>query len=220
MQSKIFPVRILLLIVLIIIISLITFLSYFTHYNLIQKVQAFFVRGAPTSQVIKQVNEKKIVASQIPHAIINTTSLPTRLKIPVIGVNANVLHLGLTPLGAMDAPKGPYEVSWYDLGVRPGDVGSAVIAGHYGPWKNGAASVFDDLNKLQKGDKISVLNEDGSEIFFIVRDTKTFLSTDNAQTVFLSADGKSHLNLITCQGIWNKSDKSYSNRYVVFTDME
>ncbi len=182
-------------------ILLITFLSYFTHYNLIQKVSAFFAGNISTSQTIKQ-------------------ALPSRLKIPIINVNANVLHLGLTPEGAMDAPKGPDDVSWYDLGVVPGEVGSAVIAGHYGPWKTGAVSVFEDLNKLQKGDKVSVINEDGSEIVFVVRETKMFLATDNPQTVFSSTDGLAHLNLITCQGIWNKSDQSYSNRYVVFTDKE
>ena len=120
----------------------------------------------------------------------------------------------------MDAPKGPDDVSWYNLGVRPGEIGSAVIAGHYGVWKNGDVSVFENLTKLKKGDKVSVINEDGSEVVFVVRETKTFLSTDNTQTVFSSTDGKAHLNLITCQGLWNKNDKSYSNRYVVFTDKE
>jgi hypothetical protein len=32
--------------------------------------------------------------------------------------------------------------------------------------------------------------------------------------------GKVHLNLITCGGVWDKVGKSYSNRIVVFADME
>ena len=211
MQPKILPVRLLLLMVFVIIFVLIIFLSYFTHYNLIQKVSAYFVRKVPTSQIIKQTEQKPIIL---------LSNLPSRLKIPAINVDANVLHLGLTSSGAMDAPKGPSDVSWYDLGVRPGEIGSAVMAGHYGAWKDGSVSVFENLTKLQKGDKVSIINEDGSAEVFVVRETKIFLSTDNSQTVFLSTDGKSHLNLITCEGIWNKSDKSYSNRYVVFADLE
>ena len=49
-----------------------------------------------------------------------------------------VEDVGLTPGGAMDVPKGPSDVAWFDLGPRPGEVGSAVIAGHEG-WKDNIA---------------------------------------------------------------------------------
>jgi len=35
-----------------------------------------------------------------------------------------------------------------------------------------------------------------------------------------SSDAKAHLNLITCEGVWDKVSKSYSKRLVVFTDRE
>ncbi|PIZ82226.1 MAG: class F sortase, partial [Parcubacteria group bacterium CG_4_10_14_0_2_um_filter_41_6] len=38
--------------------------------------------------------------------------------------------------------------------------------------------------------------------------------------VFNSSDGKAHLNLITCTGVWNKEDNAFSERLVVFTDKE
>ncbi len=145
--------------------------------------------------------------------------LPVRLKIPEINVDSAVEHVGFTPAGAMDVPKGPDEVAWFDLGPRPGEKGSAAIAGHYG-WKNGIPAAFDNLDKLKKGDKIYVEDDGGAIITFVVRESRTYAQNEDAPEVFGSNDGKAHLNLITCEGTWNKAQKSYSNRLVVFTDKE
>jgi LPXTG-site transpeptidase (sortase) family protein len=142
--------------------------------------------------------------------------IPVRLKIPKINVDASIIDVGLTPDGAMDVPKGPYEVAWYNLGPRPGQQGSAVIDGHYGKWKNGAVSVFQNLQKLRKGDKVSVWDDKGNSFSFVVTKSKMYAPTDNASEVFTSTDGKSHLNLITC--VWDKASQSYSKRLVIFTD--
>lgn len=142
---------------------------------------------------------------------------PTRLIIPKIKVNAIVKYVGVTAQGAMGVPKGPTEVAWFDLGPRPGEVGSAVISGHYG-WKNNIPAIFDNLNKLQKGDELSIKDEKGVFTTFVVRESRIFKENQDASSVFGSSDGKSHLNLITCGGIWNKERKSYSNRLIIFTD--
>ncbi|MFA6393061.1 MAG: class F sortase [Candidatus Paceibacterota bacterium] len=145
--------------------------------------------------------------------------LPVRLKIPVIKVDVAVEYVGLTLDGVMDAPKGPAEVAWYKLGTRPGEIGSAVIAGHSG-WKNNKRAVFDNLNKLQKGDKIYTEDERGGVITFVVREKRLYNPNADATDVFSSTDGKIHLNLITCEGIWDEVTKSHPSRIVVFTDKE
>lgn len=145
------------------------------------------------------------------------SGLPIRLTIPNIHVDAAVEDLGLTALGAMDVPKGPADVAWFDLGPRPGEVGSAVIAGHEG-WKDGIPAVFDNLSQLQKGEKIYVEGETGTTTTFVVTDVRTFGENEDASDVFLSNDGLAHLNLITCEGVWNAAKQSYSNRLVVFAD--
>jgi sortase A len=145
------------------------------------------------------------------------SGLPMRLKIPAINVDTAIEYLGLTSDGAMAVPEGPTDVAWFDLGPRPGESGSAVIAGHEG-WKDGIAAAFDDLHKLQKGDKVYVEDETGAVTAFIVRAVGTYDENGNAAAVFSSDDGKAHLNLITCEGIWNAATKSYSDRLVVFTD--
>jgi LPXTG-site transpeptidase (sortase) family protein len=144
--------------------------------------------------------------------------IPTNIVIPHINVNAKVESLGLTSEGAMDAPQGPENVAWYNLGTRPGNIGSAVIAGHYGTWKNGQGSVFNNLNKLERGDIIYIKDENGVFVTFVVREIKNYDPLANATDVFYSNDEKSHLNIVTCEGIWNKITKSYSERLVIFAD--
>lgn len=144
--------------------------------------------------------------------------LPIRLSIPRIHVDAAIEIVGITAGGAMDVPKSPDTVAWFGLGPKPGEVGSAVIAGHYG-WKNGMPAVFDDLHMLRSGDKIYVKNREGIVTTFVVRELRSYADDAVVVTgVFDSADGKAHLNLITCGGIWNKELKSYSQRTIVFAD--
>ncbi|MDP2708541.1 MAG: class F sortase [bacterium] len=145
---------------------------------------------------------------------------PIRLKIPKINIDAAVEYVGLTSQGAMDVPKDSSDVAWFELGARPGDNGSAVITGHYGRWKNGKGSVFDDLNKLSEGDRLYIEDEKGATITFVVREKRRYYPDADAKDVFSSNDGKSHLNLITCDGVWDKAAKSYSKRLIVFTDKE
>ncbi|MBC7766760.1 class F sortase [Arenimonas sp.] len=142
-----------------------------------------------------------------------------RLRIPKIDVNARVESMGLTSLGAMDAPKGPSNVGLYNLGPRPGEVGNSVMDGHFG-WKNKIPAVFDNLNKLVKGDKIYVDNGKGSTRVFVVRQLRVYKVDQDASEVFISSDGKTHLNLITCSGLWDSRVKNRPNRLVVFADME
>jgi len=143
--------------------------------------------------------------------------LPTHLKIPRINVDAAIEHVGLTPQGVMDAPNGPINVAWFNLGPRPGENGSAVIAGHEG-WKNGTQAVFDDLHTIQKGDVVYVEDENGTNSTFVVRELRTYGKNEDVSGIFDSNDGVAHLNLITCEGVWDKARKSYPNRLVVFAD--
>lgn len=146
-----------------------------------------------------------------------SVGLPARLKIPGINVDAIVEYVGLTADGAMDVPKSQEHVAWFELGQRPGENGSAVIAGHYGR-KGGRASVFDNLYKLRTGDTVNIEDDKGATISFVVRSIRRYDAAADATDVFSSDDGKAHLNLITCEGSWDKSAKQYPSRLVVFAD--
>ena len=147
------------------------------------------------------------------------SGLPVRLTIPAISVDAPIKEMGLTSDGAMDAPDSPSDAGWFNLGPRPGEIGSAVIDGHFG-WKNNKSAVFDNLYKVQKGDRIYVEDDTGTVTVFVVREIRIYHKDTDATDVFMSNDGKAHLNLITCTGPWSVREKTRGNRLIVFADVE
>ena len=142
-------------------------------------------------------------------------SLPMRLKIPSINVDAAIQYVGLTSKGAMEVPNNIVDVGWFDLGSRPGENGSAVIAGHFNG-ENGKAGVFSNLHKLKVGDKFYIEDNYGATISFVVRASRAY-DPGYADDVF-SRNDSAHLNLITCDGVWDEAKKTYSKRLVVFAD--
>lgn len=143
--------------------------------------------------------------------------LPVRLKIPIIGVDSVIEDALITPDGKMDVPAGSKNVAWFALGPHPGQEGSAVIGGHFGV-SGGVKFVFYDLDKLKVGDKVYVVDDKDQTLAFQVRSIRLFDRDADATEVFTSDDGLAHLNLITCEGIWNRINGLYSERRVVFTD--
>ena len=154
--------------------------------------------------------------SNIPTPGAVPSGLPVRLEIPIIGIDSFIEDAYITPQGAMEVPAGTVDVAWFALGPHPGQVGSAVIGGHFGI-ESGVPFVFYNLSKLSAGDDIYIVDDEGNTITFVVNSTALYAANADATTVFTSSDGKAHLNLITCEGIWNEIDGEYPDRTVVFT---
>ncbi|MFZ4632543.1 MAG: class F sortase [Patescibacteria group bacterium] len=128
--------------------------------------------------------------------------------------------VGLTKQGAVAVPKKDSNAAWFDRGARPGELGTSLIVGHYGYWKNGTRGIFNNISKLVKGDKIYVENELGVRTTFIVSGSKSYSLKDDTSVIFDSGSDKAYLNLITCEGIWNPISKSYPKRLVIFAEKE
>jgi len=146
-----------------------------------------------------------------------SAGLPVRLKIPSINIDAGVQYLGVNSKGEMEVPSNIVDVGWFELGPKPGEKGSAVIAGHFNG-ESGEAGIFAELYKLKSGDRVEVEDEKGIKTIFVVRESRIY-NPGYADEVFGSNDNV-HLNLITCDGYWDGTKKSFSKRLVVFTDRE
>jgi len=183
----------------------------------------YFIPIFPTQNSLVLPTEKVSLISKqpvtTPEPEIISFGLPVNIKIPEINVDSMIESVGLTSNGAMDVPKSQENVGWFELGTHPGEKGSAVMAGHYGI-KDGKGSVFDKLYKLRPGDKIFVEDDKGLISTFVVSGNRRYDPSDNALAVFSSSDGKSHLNLITCEGNWDMDTETYSKRLVIFADKE
>ena len=160
-----------------------------------------------------QINSAKLVFPNQVGKI--SPELSMRLVIPAIGVNAAIQKVGITSKGEMEVPENASKVGWFEFGPRPGERGSAIIAGHF-DGENGEAGVFYNLYKLKKGDKLFV--EDGGEapVIFVVLESRLY--NPGYADYFFSRNYGFFLNLITCDGVWDGTKKSFSKRLVVFTE--
>ena len=145
---------------------------------------------------------------------------PSRLIIPAIGLNANIQTVGLwwrvpTDIGI---PTNFTDVAWYNGSPLPGAPGSSVIDGHL-DGANVKEAVFYNLDKLQPGDRVEVVDTNGKTLQFTVVATKLYAYNASTTEIFASDDSAARLNLITCAGDWIKSQGLYNQRVVVFTEL-
>ena len=190
-------------------------LSLFVLLALLVVISLIFFLTLVPGRTIHYTNQN--TAQSITALKRESPPLPIHLKIPSINVDASVEYVGLTSEGAMDIPNNPDLVGWFDLGPHPGENGNAVIAGHSG-MKDNVPAAFDNLKKIKKGDQIYIENGRGETTIFIVKEIKLYRKDDDASEVFDPSDDSSHLNLITCAGIWDTIEQTSSDRLVVFTD--
>ncbi|MDP9380178.1 MAG: class F sortase [Chloroflexota bacterium] len=139
-----------------------------------------------------------------------------RINTADVRVNAPVEYVGLTEDRAMETPKGWWSVGWYELGPLPGQEGSAVLAGHLD--SDTGKAVFWDLDKLRIGDEVSVIDRNGNTTRFRVRDKEVYYADNAPIEKIFGGSGGSHLNLITCDGVFDRQAGVYDRRLVVFTD--
>ena len=146
---------------------------------------------------------------------------PVRLAIPKLNINAGFQYNGLEPDGTMEVPSNIYDVGWFTGSVQPGEKGVAIVTGHVAQIRKSVVTklgVFSDLGALNVGDTLSVVNDRGASTTFVVRAVRTYDPAADATDVFTSTDGGAHMNIITCEGVWNQAALSYTQRLVVFTE--
>lgn len=144
--------------------------------------------------------------------------VPQKLVIPKIHVDAAVEAVGEDDAGRMAVPVVSDNVGWYKFGSRLGEVGSVVLAGHLddpvGP------SVFYRLDELSVGDEIQVQADTAQTFTYRVVDKQKYPDATFPLTeVFAKTDAR-RLNLITCDGSFDRAAKNYSHRLVVYAELK
>lgn len=145
--------------------------------------------------------------------IVSEVAYPAQLSIPKINVNTKIQQVGITAKGNMATPNNFIDVGWYKYGTIPGDIGSAVIAGHVNN-ELGLSAVFGDLKNLKNGDDIYITTEKNTKLHFIITKIDVYDYDSIIEEVFNESDKKS-LKLITCTGNWIDKIKTHNKRLVV-----
>lgn len=164
---------------------------------------------APGSDL--QVPASEIVPRELP-----PSEEPATIRIPRLNIDTKIQQTGLNARGEMGVPTNYTDVAWYKHGTIPGQRGSAVIDGHVDNGL-GLAGVFKNLQELKKGDDIYVITKTGRELHFIVEEAVAYPYKSVPLEKLFTRSDDARLNLITCGGAWIKSEKTYDERFVVYT---
>ncbi|MBB6692354.1 class F sortase [Cohnella xylanilytica] len=139
---------------------------------------------------------------------------PDRVVIPTLRIDARVEQVGVLENGRMDVPESPHVTGILSPGIKPGQKGNAVIAGHVD--SHTGPAVFYPLKKAKPGDPIVVTNSKGKALVFKITSVESFKTAEAPiQRIFGPAD-EARLCLITCTGKFNRARREHEERLVVF----
>lgn len=145
-------------------------------------------------------------------------STPKKLIIPKLSIEASIEHVAKDKAGNMDVPKQWDTTAWYKLGAKPGQVGQAVIAGHYD--SDTGPAIFVNLDQLLPGDTVYVVDSVGRRLKFVVEKVERYPGNQFPIPTVFGTSTQARLNLITCSGQFNNQSQEYSHRIVVFTRLD
>jgi sortase (surface protein transpeptidase) len=143
---------------------------------------------------------------------------PVSLTIPLIGVQTNLMTLGLGRDGTLQVPP-PNMVSvagWYTGSPRPGAIGSSIIVGHIDGDAGNVKGVFFRLRQLSAGDKIYVKRSDGTLVEFRVTSVQQYLKDHFPTEAVYGPVPDPELRLITCGGTFDLASGHYLSNIVVY----
>jgi hypothetical protein len=145
---------------------------------------------------------------------VSTTTRPTSLRIPAIGVRAGIERLHLGSSGRLQSPHDPSEAGWWAGGPVPGNLGAAVMAGHLDS-RTGRA-LFWRLAQLRAGDVVRVTRSDRKTAAFVVDSVRVFAANDFPTALVYGPTPDRALRLITCGGSYDLQRGRYRDNVVVF----
>jgi len=141
-------------------------------------------------------------------------AVPVALDIPSIGVQANLIDLGLTAAGALQVPPTTSVAGWFTGSPRPGAIGPAVIAGHID--SRDGPGIFFHLSRLEPGDRVYVRRADGTLALFRVTKVASYLKDRFPTAAVYGPTPDAELRLITCGGTFDPAQGSYLSNVVVY----
>jgi len=143
---------------------------------------------------------------------------PLRIVVERIRVDAPIVELGLDAAGVPQVPLNGNDVAWYNFSAKPGAGSNAVFAGHVN-WA-GAAGAFGKIDRLENGDTVRLIADDGREFTYEVFANFDVDPLDPESLKVMAPTPTDTITLITCGGTWipDPSERfggEYTNRTIV-----
>lgn len=139
---------------------------------------------------------------------------PSRLRIPDLDLDEDLIDLGLADDGSMEVPQDPEQAGWFTGAGRPGGYGPTVLAGHVD--SDTGPAVFFRLTELRPGDEVDVERADGVVVTYEVTEVADYSKGNFPTPQVFGATAQDSLRLITCTGPWDSLAESYEDNRVVY----
>ena len=140
---------------------------------------------------------------------------PARIELPTLGVDTEVVPVGVDDNGLMEIPRDVATVGWYQFGPPPGAAaGSAVLSGHVDDYRQGVG-VFGRIGDLGPGDPVRIVDDAGVTRDFTVLSREQWSKGDVPLDRIFDRGGSSRLVLITCGGSFNSSSLGYDDNIAI-----
>jgi sortase (surface protein transpeptidase) len=150
-------------------------------------------------------------ASESPAA--QPAAVPVEVSIARLNISSSLQALGLEKDGSLQSPSEWGRAGWYAGGVRPGDVGPAVIAGHID--STAGPAVFYKLPSARIGDDVVVTDATGRSRHFTVNDIEQYPKQKFPSSAVYGPAAVPTLRLVTCYGAFDAGRNSYVDNVVV-----
>ena len=140
-------------------------------------------------------------------------TVPVRVIIPALDVNASVMPEGTDAAGDLEMPPLTAQnlAAWWDGGVAPGQDGPAVIAGHVD--NASGPLVFWNLRLLRPGDVVET--EPGNLRFTVTAVTQVSKAGFPSASVY-GPTKDPELRLVTCGGTFDYATGHYLSNVIVY----
>ena len=183
---------------------------------LVQSIQApGQVALVPAGQVFRDaglVPSEAIEAIEAPRP--RDATPPTRIIVPELAIDAEVISLDMSPDGELPTPNTARVVAWYSYGARLGEGGNAVMAGHVD--LNREVGVFWRLRDAKPGQTITLSGAAGQLYDYKVEWVRSYPAASLAGLAALRpSSGATTITLVTCSGRFDLATRSYEDRQVV-----
>jgi hypothetical protein len=196
--------------------------SFIVNNNAQEQIATLGENTARDEQGVSEGTGNEPSEEPIPEAVVRNYQVPSPedprfLRIPSLGIFSRIKNLGVTPEGAVDAPRNIYDTGWYNGSVRPGSkAGSSLILGHVSGWTS--PGVFKKINQLPVGGEFEIEKGTGEVVrYSVTRSEKIPVDqVDMGKILSTEVAGQHDLKLMTCSGRYNSGTETYEDRFIVY----
>jgi hypothetical protein len=149
-------------------------------------------------------------------------SVPIRIDIPAVGIDADLISVGLADDGTIGVPplNQARKAGWFDQGPAPGQPGAAVIDAHVDSRETaGFRGAFYALGDVRPGQQVRITRTDHAVAVFTVDSVEMVPKTHFPTSEVYGSVYYPALRLITCGGGFDQREHSYLDNIIVYAHL-